>query len=132
MAGTAAGRVTDMATAGRRIGSMPAWIMSGAAALAVVSACGGKPPPKVEAQIDDNCKANADMAQADLNFCSQGKAESCASVQSDVAQVAKVKPKNQALADEVAKHATGCQGKPQVDAECRAAADAIAKLDCAQ
>ena len=121
-----------MATIGRRIGSMPARILSGASVLLVVSACGGKPPPKVEAQIDDNCKANADMAQADLSFCSQGKAESCTSVQNDVAQVAKVKPKNQALADEAAKHAPGCQGKPQVDAECQAAADAIAKLDCTQ
>ena len=98
-----------------------------------VGACGaGKLPPKVEAQVDDNCQTNVEMSQADLRFCAEGKAESCDNVSKDVKQVVTLKPNNQDGADEVAKHLSGCQGKGEADAECKAVASALAKLDCKQ
>jgi len=105
---------------------------SGGLVIAVGACGGGKLPPKVEAQVDDNCQTNVEMSQADLKFCAEGKPESCENVSKDVKQVVTLKPKNQASADEVAQHLSGCQGKGEADAECQAVASALAKLDCKQ
>jgi hypothetical protein len=85
---------------------------------------------KVVDQVDSNCQANIDTARADLNFCEQGKQEACDNVAKDVAQVAKPKHKNQVAADDAAKYASGCLSKTDADADCKPAADALAKLDC--
>ena len=119
---------------GPRIRLACSWLAASSTALAALGAqgCGGSPPPKVADHVNDNCKTNLEMAQADLKFCSEGKTEACENVRKDVKQVAALKTKNQALADEASQRVGGCDGKSDADPECKAAADAIAKLDCSE